>query len=65
MRVGRIGEEGEKKKSYPIVGFKHGVHLKKKVIIVLNFRMKKRLRLGSYLFRELQHYVGVTMLEFK
>ena len=33
MRVGRIGEEGKteiwekKKKSYPIVGFKHGVHL--------------------------------------
>ena len=29
------------------------------------FRMKKRLRLGSYLFRELQHYMGVAMLEFK
>ena len=35
MRVGRIGEEGKteirekKKKSYPIVGFKHGVHKKK------------------------------------
>ena len=33
MRVGRIGEEGKteirKKKSYPIVGFEHGVHLLK------------------------------------
>ena len=32
MRAGRIGEAGKteirkKKKSYPIVGFKHGVHL--------------------------------------
>ena len=67
---GRENWNQGKKKSYPIVGFKHGVPSIKKIIIiksdiVLNFRMEIRLRLGSYLFRELQQYVGVTMLEFK